>query len=211
MRRPMFRGLLFAVFAALAAACADDPQVVDPTPNPTPTTETFSGIVTINGAITWGNINVSMAGSANATLTAVRPELTMRVTDGTGNFLAGETAFIGNSIDDNTGTVVVHGWTPATGTLFLNNRTGTLPTGQAIVGATSGARWTNTEVGNTLVGIALGVWNGTTCDLKLVNDLAGQGAAVAGVVRDAGSLCARAYDVGRLLGPAEVTLEVQHY
>lgn len=210
MRRPIIRGLLLAVLAA-SAACGDDPQPIAPTPPPTPTTETYTGTVTINGAITWGNITVRNAGSANAILRAVRPQITMRVNDGSGNYLVGETVYIGNGPDDATGTAVVHGWNPDTGALFLNGRSGTLPTGQPIVGAGSGARWINREAGNTLLGIALGTWAGATCQIVLANDIAGEGSTVTGVVQDAGTLCVRAYDVGLLRGPADVTIEVEHF
>jgi hypothetical protein len=210
MRRSLIRGALVAVLAA-AAACGDDPQPIDPSPSPNPITETYTGTVTVNGAVTWGNIIVTSAGSANAVLRAVRPQLTMRVSDGSGNYVAGETVYIGNSLDDRTGIAVVHGWDPATGTLFLNDRDGTLPTGEFITGATSGARWVNREVGNTVLGLALGTWSGTTCSIVLANDIAGEGAQVTGVVRDAGTLCVRVYDVGRLRGPAEVTVEVSHF
>ena len=210
MRRPLIRGLLLVALTAVAS-CADDPQPIDPTPTPTPTTETFTGTVTINGAITWGNITVTSAGSATATLKALRPQLTMRVSDGSGNYLVGETVYVGDNAAEPTGTAVVHGWNPATGALFLNSREGTLPTGQAIIGITSGARWNNQEVANTVIGIALGTWSGTTCSIVLANDIAVEGSLVNGVVQGSGTLCARAYDVGRLLGPADVTLELSHF
>lgn len=74
MRRSFVRGLLVATLAATAAACGDDPTVpTQPTP-PTPITSTFSGTLTVNGAITFAPIVVTQQGSANATIKALAPD-----------------------------------------------------------------------------------------------------------------------------------------
>jgi hypothetical protein len=212
MRRPLYLGVLIALFAAATAACGDDTPPTQPTPTPTPVTETYTGTLSVNGAITFPNILVSQAGSANATISSLRPELTMRVAaGGTGNFVVGETVFVGESLETASGTAVVHGWNPSQRALFINSRVGTLTLGQALVGATSGASWVNEEVTSTVVGLALGTWSGTTCTIVLANDISGTGSLVSGVVQSAGTLCARVYDVGRILVPVDFTIEVTHF
>lgn len=51
------------------------------------------------------------------------------------------------------------------------------------------------------IGLSLGTWDGTTCQIVVANDNALVGAALAGSVGGAGTLCARIYDVGRIPGP----------
>lgn len=212
MRRPSIRVLITLLAAATVACGSDTPTNPTPIPNPTPVTETFTGTLTVNGAVTFAPITITTAGSANATLKALQPRLVMRVdAGGTGNFVAGETAYMGDSLDAATSTTTVYAWNPATRSLFLDNLTGVLPIGTQIVGATSGARWTNAEVTSTVVGLALGTWSGTTCTIVLANDITGIDGVVSGVVQGAGSLCARVYDVGRLETPAVFTIEVSHF
>jgi hypothetical protein len=213
MRRPLFQGVVVAVFAAVAVACGSDGvpiTPIDPTPI-TPIVETFSGTLNVNGAVTFP-FTVNRAGSANATLKALQPRLTVRVAPGgAGNYLVGETAYMGESLDTATATTTVYGWNPATRALFLDNLTGLLPTESEIIGATSGARWTNAEVAVTAIGLALGTWSAPTCSIILANDLAGIDGTITGAVQAAGSLCARVYDVGRLETTATFTIEVAHF
>lgn len=212
MRRSSVPRILIALGAAATMACGSDPITIPTQPTPNAVTETFTGTLTVNGAVTFAPISVSMAGSTNATLTSLEPNLTMGVAQGgTGNFVVGETAYIGESLETATGTVTVFGWTPATRALLLNNLQGTLPLGEPIIGATSGARWTNEEVTTTVIGLALGTWSGTTCTVVLANDITPRGGVVTGVVQGAGTLCARVYDVGRLEGTAVFTIEVTHF
>ncbi|MCC7044781.1 MAG: hypothetical protein IT183_13030 [Acidobacteria bacterium] len=212
MRRPSTRVLIALIAAATVACGSDTPTTPTPTPTPTPVTETFTGTLTVNGAVTFAPINISQAGSANATLKALEPRLVMRVeAGGTGNFVVGETAYMGESLDTATSTTTVYAWNPATRSLFLNNLTGVLPVGTQIVGATSGARWTNADVTTTAIGLALGTWSGTTCTIVLANDITGVDGTVTGVVQGAGTLCARVYDVGRLETPAVFTISVSHF
>jgi hypothetical protein len=59
--------------AALAAAGCDNGPDTAPTPNPgTPTTETFTGSVTLNGARTH-TFNATASGAVTATITALEP------------------------------------------------------------------------------------------------------------------------------------------
>jgi hypothetical protein len=212
MRRPSTRVLIALIAAATVACGSDTPTTPTPTPTPTPVTETFTGTLTVNGAVTFAPINISQAGSANATLKALEPRLVMRLeAGGSGNFVVGETAYMGDSLDAATSTTTVYAWNPATRSLFLNNLVGVLPVGTQIVGATSGARWTNADVTTTAIGLALGTWSGTTCTVVLANDITGIDGAVTGVVQGSGTLCARVYDVGRLETPAVFTIQVSHF
>ena len=62
---------------------------------------------------------------------------------------------------------------------------------------------------NTLVmGMALGTWNGTTCQIVLANDTATQGTIITGGVSSFGSLCVRAYDVGNITAAQPFTYEI---
>jgi hypothetical protein len=60
------------------------------------------------------------------------------------------------------------------------------------------------------IGLALGTWNGTACQIVLANDSATQGAVVIGSVSTAGSLCTRVYDVGNLTDVASFVVTVEH-
>lgn len=214
MRRPLLQGVLFVTLAAAAAACGDDPSgPVDPTPTPTPVSETFSGTLTVNGAVTFP-IAVSQAGSANATMKALTPVRTIRMAaGGSGDYIVGETVFQGTSLADATVTGVVHGWDPATATLTLAtvSSPGTIAADAAIVGATTGVSRIAATITTTIVGMALGTWSGTTCSIVLANDVSSVGSTVAGTVQGAGTLCARVYDVGQLAAPTAFTIEVSHF
>lgn len=213
MRRPLFLRISIALIAAATLACGSDtPTTPTPTPTPTAVTETFTGTLTVNGAVTFAPISVTSAGSANAKLKILQPRLVMRVAEGgSGTFAVGETAFIGANVAEATGSTTVYAWNPLTRSLFLDNLVGVLPIGSEIVGATSGARWVNSEVTTTVIGMALGTWSGTTCTVVLANDITGVDGVVSGVVQGAGNLCARVYDVGRLETPAVFTIEVTHF
>jgi hypothetical protein len=212
MRRPLTLQLLIALSAATTLACSDSPTTPTPPPDPTPITESFTGTLTVNGAVTFAPISITTAGSANVTLQSLSPRFAMRLEDGgDGNYSVGEAAYIGDDPDNPTGSVTVTAWNPATRTIYLDNLSGTLPVGSVLVGRTSGARWTNAEVRSAGVGIALGEWSGTTCSLRLTTDLAGVGGLISGVVQGAGTLCARVYDVGRLEVPTSFSISVTHF
>ena len=211
MRRSLLQGLLFATLAAAGACGSDDLPLVAPTPPILAVTETFTGTLTVNGAVTFP-FTVGQAGSANATLKTLQPQLTLRTSaGGTGTYVVGETIYVGDSLDTATGTATVYAWLPGSNALLLDGLVGTVPIDSILVGATSNARWVNQEVTTTSVGIALGTWSGTTCSVVLANDLSGVGGAVTGAVQGSGSLCARVYDVGRLLAPSTFTIEVSHF
>ena len=62
-----------------------------------------------------------------------------------------------------------------------------------------------------VVGLSLGNWNGTACQIVLANDAATVSAVLTGTVSAAGSLCLRVHDVGNISNtPAAYTVEVVH-
>jgi hypothetical protein len=63
-----------------------------------------------------------------------------------------------------------------------------------------------------LVGLSVGMWSGTTCQVVLDSAQASRGSMVSGDVNAAGMLCARIYDsAGTLTEPATFELTVTHY
>jgi len=58
----------------------------------------------------------------------------------------------------------------------------------------------------SIMGIALGTWNGVSCQVVVANDAATAAVSITGATTAAGSLCVRIYDVGKL--PATQTVEV---
>ena len=63
---------------------------------------------------------------------------------------------------------------------------------------------------STVVGLSLGTWNGTSCAIVLANDQAAQGTTVTGSVTGIGTLCARVYDVGKVVDPLDYQVTVVH-
>ena len=61
-----------------------------------------------------------------------------------------------------------------------------------------------------MVGLSLGTWNGTSCQIVLANDKATQAAVVIGTASSAGSLCVRVYDVGNVADPITYEIQVVH-
>ncbi len=60
------------------------------------------------------------------------------------------------------------------------------------------------------IGMSLGTWNGSACQIVLANDNAVQGSVVTGTASSAGSLCVRVYDVGDLVEPIAFVVTVIH-
>ncbi len=64
------------------------------------------------------------------------------------------------------------------------------------------ARLTVVSPDNTIsLGVSLGEWNGLSCEIKVTNDTALEGAGVAGNVSGVGILCLRVFDAGKIPGP----------
>ena len=78
LTRSALRGLAAILLLAGATAC-DDPgptTPTDPEPEPTTFTETFTGVLNQNGAVTFP-FSVTVAGTATATLASVQPDNTV--------------------------------------------------------------------------------------------------------------------------------------
>ena len=61
-----------------------------------------------------------------------------------------------------------------------------------------------------IIGLSLGTWNGTVCQIVLANDKGTQGSSVAGTVSTFGNLCVRVYDVGALTQVVSYEVQVVH-
>ena len=138
MRRSFGSALLVVLVAAFAAAgCEDDTPPRTLPPDPELVTETFSGSINQNGAVTHPFL-ATQAGAVRATLTSVEPDATIAV------------------------------------------------------------------------GLTLGTWNGANCAVVIPNDTATRGTSIIGTVNQAGQLCVRIYDVGRITVPQDYELTIVH-
>jgi hypothetical protein len=73
------------------------------------------------------------------------------------------------------------------------------------------ASYTSIGTDNTIaLGLALGTWDGSACQILLVNDNATVGVVVTGSVSSAGSLCVRVFDVGYVVDPLSYEVKVTH-
>ena len=81
------------------------------------------------------------------------------------------------------------------------------------VAATGQVTATLTELGSSAipVGLSLGNWNGTTCQIVLANDNAVQGTFVTGTMSATGNLCVRLYDAsGNIEAATTFKVDVVH-
>jgi hypothetical protein len=60
-----------------------------------------------------------------------------------------------------------------------------------------------------VVGLSLGTWNGSACQVVIAKDDAKQAAIVVGQVSALGSLCVRIYDVGNIPAAQPTDYEIQ--
>ena len=67
-----------------------------------------------------------------------------------------------------------------------------------------------TPVTTIQVSLALGTWNGVSCQIVLTNDRAGQGGSITGNVSGAGTLCVRISDIGQISGTTTFEVVVVH-
>src|SRR5262245_34144063 len=68
------------------------------------------------------------------------------------------------------------------------------------------------EPDNTIaIGLAIGTFNGTSCQIVIANDKAFVGATVFGTVNTSGTLCVRIYDVGNIVDPLNYEVKVVHF
>lgn len=91
--------------------------------------------------------------------------------------------------------------------LFSNSQTGSISATLTTVGPDS----------TTVVGLAIGTWNGLatdatsgSCQIIIAKDNAVQGNSVIGNA-SVGNFCARVFDVGKLTGPVDYTITVSHF
>ncbi len=97
---------------------------------------------------------------------------------------------------------------PFTGTLKLNGAATYAFT--ATTGGTITATLSTLAPNATGIGLSLGTWNGSACQIVIANDNTTQSVAVSGTVTAASSLCVRVYDVGRLTAPVDFTVTIVH-
>jgi hypothetical protein len=89
--------------------------------------------------------------------------------------------------------------------------------GAKIFQFTSTARGTLTAIltsispDTAVIGVGIGVWNGTACTIWRVNNQMGQGASMADIgVSGVGNLCLHVYDPGTLTAPVTYSIDVSH-
>ena len=61
------------------------------------------------------------------------------------------------------------------------------------------------------IGLALGTWNGTSCQVIITNDTAALNSVVTGSATGTGNFCARVFDAGKLAARTDFTVTVSHY
>jgi hypothetical protein len=65
--------------------------------------------------------------------------------------------------------------------------------------------------GAPAIGVSLGNWNGTVCQIVLAKDDAVQGAVVTGNMSGSGTLCLRVYDAaGTVVGTVTYSVDIVH-
>jgi hypothetical protein len=118
--------------------------------------------------------------------------------------------------DDDTPTTPTLPNNPGTPLTFTETFTGALNTNggatspfTAKTGGTITATLTTIAPDATIpVGISLGTWTGSACQVVIANDNALQGAIITGTVTSAASLCVRIYDIGRVTSAVNYTITV---
>ena len=91
----------------------------------------------------------------------------------------------------------------------LNTNGGVTHTFTATTGGTVTATLTTVAPDATIaVGMSIGTWTGSACQVVIANDNALQGASVPGTVTSAASLCVRIYDVGKVSSSLNYTITV---
>jgi hypothetical protein len=133
MHRLFARVLPVAALLLFVSACGSDSNDTPTTPPPTDVTESFQGVLALNGAITHP-FTVTGATQITAQLVSLSPDSTLTV------------------------------------------------------------------------GLALGTWNGSICQIVLANDVTKQGDVVVGATNSAGDFCVRIYDANATIAQAQAYL-----
>ena len=140
MHRFFSRVIPLAALSLIVTGCGGGTADTTTTPAPTSTTvtDTFSGILTLNGAVTHP-FTVTGVGGVSALLTALSPDAVKPV------------------------------------------------------------------------GLSMGTWNGSICQIVLANDVSIQGSVVVGTTSTVGDFCVRIYDAnGTVVQPETYIIEVTH-
>jgi hypothetical protein len=98
---------------------------------------------------------------------------------------------------------------PFTGTLTRNGAV-TYPFTATAGGTVTATLTTLTPDPALGIGLQIGTWTGSACQVVIANDNAAEKAAVTGTVTAAASLCVRVYDVGKLNAPADFNVTIVH-
>ena len=64
--------------------------------------------------------------------------------------------------------------------------------------------------GTEAIGVSLGTWTGTACQIVIANTAAAQGAVLLGVAASAGNLCIFVQDIGKVAAAASYEITVVH-
>lgn len=97
-----------------------------------------------------------------------------------------------------------------TGTLTLNGAS-TFRFSAAAAGTVTATLTTVGPDATLTIGLSLGNWTGSACQLVVANDAAGQTAAVSGTVTAPATLCVRVYDpASKVTTAADFTVTVVH-
>jgi hypothetical protein len=98
-----------------------------------------------------------------------------------------------------------------TGTLVRNGGTShPFPIASAAGGDVTATLKAISPNGESLVGMSLGTWNGSACQVVIANDRATVSSAIIGLATTTGQLCLRIYDIGTITDPQDYEVEVVH-
>jgi hypothetical protein len=97
-----------------------------------------------------------------------------------------------------------------TGTVAVNGAA-SFSFGVTAAGAVTATYKSMAPATGATMGLALGIWNGASCNIVIANDNAIVNTTVIGQASAAGTLCVRAYDIGKLTGVQTVELSITHF
>lgn len=97
------------------------------------------------------------------------------------------------------------------GTLNMNGGA-TFPFTAGAAGTVTATLTTVAPDSTLAIGLSLGSWTGSSCQISIANDAATQTAVVTGTVTAAAALCARVYDTGKVTAaqPVSFTVTIAH-
>jgi hypothetical protein len=95
------------------------------------------------------------------------------------------------------------------GTLTINGAA-TFPFTATTAGTVTATLTSLLPDGAVPVGLAIGTWTGSACQIGVANDGATQAAVVTGTAQSAVNLCVRIYDVGKLTSSMDFSITIVH-